>query len=245
MVTAGSDLASSLRAVSIAEMYGNVYAAVGFHPHEARHMAEGDLAALRGLASHPKVVAIGEIGLDFYRDRSPRDVQLAVFRRQLLLAADLGLPVVVHARDAEAAVEAELAAWSAAHANRQPRALLHCFSGDLAQAQRYADLGFLLSLAGPLTYPRNERLHAVARQLPLSALLIETDAPYLPPQRYRGQRNEPCYLLTTAERLAALRDNSLDAIAEATVNNAARLFRLSLPTDRHDLPATTPSATPA
>ena len=238
MVTAGSDLASSHRVVSIAEMYGNVYAAVGFHPHEARHMAEGNLAALREMASHPKVVAIGEIGLDFYRDRSPRDVQLAVFRRQLLLAADLGLPVVVHARDAEEAVEAELTAWSGAHATQHPRALLHCFSGDLAQARRYVDLGFLLSLAGPLTYPRNERLHAVARELALSALTIETDAPYLPPQAHRGQRNEPCYLLATAERLAAERDESLAAVAEATADNAARLFRLPLPVGK-------PAATPA
>ena len=245
MVTAGSDLASSHRAVSIAEMYDNVYAAVGFHPHEARHMAEGNLAALREMASHPKVVAIGEIGLDFYRDRSPRDVQLAAFRRQLLLAADLGLPVVVHARDAEEAVEAELTAWSGAHATQHPRALLHCFSGNLAQARRYVDLGFLISLAGPLTYPRNERLHAVARELALSALTIETDAPYLPPQRYRGQRNEPCYLLATAERLAALRDDSFDAIAEATANNAARLFRLPLPVGRHSLTVGKPTATPA
>jgi TatD DNase family protein len=196
------------------------------------------VAALRELASHPKVVAIGEIGLDFYRDRSPRDVQLAAFRRQLLLAADLGLPVVVHARDAEEAVETELTAWSGAHANQHPRALLHCFSGDLAQARRYTDLGFLLSLAGPLTYPRNERLHAVARELALAALTIETDAPYLPPQAHRGQRNEPCYLLATAERLAAERDESLAAVAEATADNAATLFRLPLPVGK-------PAATPA
>jgi TatD DNase family protein len=226
IVTAGSDLASSRRAVALAGQYEPVYAAVGFHPHEARKMTAGDIQELRDLAAHPKVVAIGEIGLDFYRNHSPREAQFDAFRQQLTLAAELGLPVVVHARDAEAEVEEELTTWAQDGSLRH--ALLHCFSGDLAQAERYAALGFLVSFAGPVTYPKNDELGTITRRLPLSHMAIETDAPYLPPQGHRGHRNEPAHVAVVAERIAALRGLSFESIAEATSVNAASFFKIPL-----------------
>lgn len=228
-VTAGVDLESSRAAVSLAERYVSVYAAVGFHPHDAVKMRAGDLRELRTLAKHPKVVAIGEIGLDYYRDHSPREVQRRVFQEQLELAAELGLPIVVHSRETSQETYQALSEWSKEAKSRYaglPLGMLHCFSGDLAAALRYAELGFFISLAGPVTYPNARKTREVAAGVPLDRLLTETDAPYLPPQGRRGQRNEPAYLCAIIAQVACLRGMESTVVASATAHNATALFRL-------------------
>jgi TatD DNase family protein len=186
------------------------------------------LAELRELAQQPKVVAIGEIGLDFYRDLSPRDVQRRAFQAQLAWAGKLGKPVVVHDRDAHDDVMAILADW-AAGLDRSPLAgragVLHTFSGDLPMAERAIDLGFYISISGPVTYHNARDLPGIVQALPLDRLLVETDCPYLAPHPYRGKRNEPAYVRLVAERIAALRGMSFDDLAAATTANAHRLFQ--------------------
>jgi TatD DNase family protein len=231
-IVPGYDLASSLRAVALArtsELAGKVFATVGLHPHEAARWPE-DGPALRALAAEPGVVALGEMGLDFYRNLSSPEEQRRAFSAQLDLAAELGKPVVIHDRDAHEAVLDLLGPWSerVAAENRldRPFGVMHCFSGDLALARRCTDLGLLISIAGPVTYPASGALAEVARVLPLEDLILETDAPYLPPQPWRGRRNEPAYLRFTAESVADLRGIALATLAEATAQNARRLFRL-------------------
>jgi TatD DNase family protein len=247
LINPGTDLPSSRRAVALAEGYPGIYAAVGVHPHDAATLGEAELAELRGLAMHPKVVAIGEIGLDYYRDLSPRPQQRAAFEAQLGLAADMGLPVVVHQREAAADVLAALRAclhlsvrhkWvgrpspgSAPAPARtagavQAGGVLHAFSGDLAMAEEAVAWGFYIGIAGPLTFANARQLPEVVGWAPADRLLLETDAPYLAPHPHRGQRNEPAYLRLTAGRLADLRGLSPDAVALQTTDNARRLFRL-------------------
>ncbi|MBI2886402.1 MAG: TatD family hydrolase [Chloroflexi bacterium] len=229
MITAGVDLPSSGASVDFTERYPQVYAAVGFHPHDAEKMSGGDLDRLRALAAHPKVVAIGEIGLDYYRDHSPRPTQRRVLEQHLELAADLALPVVVHSREAAQETRDILSRWARQAAGRyaeRPLGMLHCFSGDLAAALGYVELGFFISLAGPVTYPNARKTHQVATGVPLDRLLVETDAPYLPPQGLRGQRNEPANVAAVVAQIAQLRGLPHQVVAEATARNAAALFRL-------------------
>lgn len=227
MVTLGVDLPSSRAAIALADAHEPVHAAVGFHPHDAAAYRPGDDAVLADLCRHPKVVAIGEIGLDFFRNHAPREVQLSVFRRQLDLAVALDRPVAIHDRNAHAAVLAELQAWAARHPRRpEPAGVLHCFSGDWSLAEACIRLGFMISLAGPLTYPKSHDLVEVAGRAPLEALVIETDAPYLPPQSRRGERNDPTGVLAVAGRIAELRGRSIADITRETSRNARRLFRL-------------------
>ncbi len=176
---------------------------------------------LAELAQHPRVVAIGETGLDFYRNRSPREAQIAAFKKQLALARRLGLPVVVHSRQANDEVLGILSEW--ADASSGLSGVLHCFSGDGELGQRYVEMGFLLSIAGPVTYPKSSAVE-VARELPLDRLLIETDCPFLTPEEYRGKRNEPAYILKTAEKVAELKGLSLEEVARITSLNAKLLF---------------------
>jgi TatD DNase family protein len=228
-VVVGTDVEDSREAVALAESDQRLFACVGCHPHSASALDEAGSANLRSLASSPKAVAIGEIGLDFYRNLSPPDQQRAVFQQMLDLAGELGLPVVIHARQADEDAFAILSAWA-----RQMRhshgpqllGVLHCFSGDLTLALRYHELGFLISLAGTVTYPNAGRLAAVAAGVPLDAILVETDAPYLSPQAHRGHRNEPAYLEKTVARIAELRGQSPQQVAERTAANAIALFRL-------------------
>ncbi|HJX60984.1 MAG TPA: TatD family hydrolase [Dehalococcoidia bacterium] len=234
VVMVGTDAEDSRQAVALAESDQRLFACVGCHPHGAAALDEPGRAALRGLASSPKAVAIGEIGLDFYRNLSPPDEQRAVFQEMLELAGELGLPVVIHARQADEETFAILSRWAGQVRQSQGPGLLgvlHCFSGDLTLALRYHELGFLISLAGTVTYPNAGHLAAVAAGLPLDAILVETDAPYLAPQAHRGRRNEPAYLEKTVARIAELRGHSPREVAERTAANAIALFRLPLATD--------------
>jgi len=230
LVVVGYDLDSSRRAVAMAGSLENVYATVGVHPHDSKTLTPSDSDALARLAHDPRVVAIGEIGLDFYRNLSPPDHQRQAFREQLDLARTLRLPVVIHARNAgdeafeilSAHAESTKPEWPA----HRPLGVMHCFAGDLALALRYIEIGFLISIAGAVTYPNAEQTRAVARDVPLPSMVIETDAPYLTPQSRRGQRNEPAYIIETVRFISELRSEPLQVIAESTSANAARLFAL-------------------
>ncbi len=227
MLSAGVDMESSQAAVQLAERHGPVYAAIGFHPHEAARLTDEDLIEMRLLASHPKVVAIGEIGLDYYRDHSPAEVQRRVLREQLDLAAEVRLPVVVHNRNANADMRELLAAWAedaAGEYDGRPLGMLHCYSEDLAEAERYIGLGFYISLAGPVTYPNARSTHEVAMRAPFDRLLTETDAPYLPPQGQRGQRNTPANVAAVVQRIAELREVTPAEVSLQVHRNAETLF---------------------
>lgn len=228
LINPGADLESSRRAVEMAERFPQVYAAVGIHPHDADTLDESALQALQQLARHPKVVAIGEIGLDYYRDLSPRAQQRKAFEMQLALAATYQLPVIVHQRDAAQDVLSIVRSWRAQH-SYHPAGVFHAFSGDLAMARQVIALGFYIGIAGPVTYANARRLPEILPRLPVESLVIETDAPYLTPHPYRGQRNEPAYLPLVAQRLAELLRMPLETLATHLSHNARRLFRLVSP----------------
>ena len=231
ILNVGADLPSSRQAVALAEQHDCIYAAVGVHPHDARKLDGAALAELRELARHPKVVAVGEIGLDFYRDLSPRNVQRRAFQAQLAWAAKLGKPVVIHDRDAHDEVMDILADWAIALKNSPldgRLGVLHTFSGDRTMAERAIDLGFSISISGPVTYQNARQLPGIVQMLPLARLLVETDCPFLAPHPHRGKRNEPAYVRLVAERIAALRNIPFDDLAEATTANARRLFELEV-----------------
>lgn len=219
ILTVGCDLESSRASIELAERHPQLWAAVGIHPHDAAGVDQAALDELRRLAAHPKVAAIGETGLDFFRDRAPRDAQRAAFRAQIRLARELGKPLIVHDRDAHAEVLAILREEQAGTVG----GVMHCFSGDLELARGCVELGFLVSFAGPLTYP-NSSLPAVAAALPVDVMLVETDCPYLPPQPWRGQRCEPAQVRATAEALAKIKGLTIDDVARVTTLNAHRLF---------------------
>lgn len=225
MVAPGVDAPTSGDALALARRYpGLIFAAVGVHPHDAQTLDDATFAEIAVMAGAPEVVAIGEIGLDYYRDLSPRETQREALARQVALARERDLPVILHNRESHADMIAEL--------RQQPgaRGVFHCFTGNQAMARDALDLGFYISIAGPVTFPKNTELAEVAAWVPLDRLLIETDCPYLTPAPYRGRRNEPGYVAFTAQRIADLRGMALDDLAAATSANAARLFRLpSLP----------------
>ena len=222
MVTIGTDVATSQAAIAIASREADVWAAVGIHPHDAADADEAAFAEIATLARQSRVVAVGEIGLDFFRNLSPRDAQERVFRRLLALGRDVGKPVLIHCRDAHEDVLRILAEEHVGEIG----GIMHCFSGDVAIARRCLDLGLLISLAGPVTYPNARALPDVARLVPVDRLVIETDCPFLPPQGYRGKRNEPSYLALTATRVAELRGEPLEALAARLSDNARRLFKI-------------------
>ncbi len=217
ILNVGTDLASSRAAVKLAEKYDFLYAAVGVHPHDARTLTPTVLDELRRLARHPKVVAIGEIGLDYYRDLSPRPMQQWAFADQLALAAELGLPVVVHSREAHDDVLATLQGWDGV-------GVLHSYSAGPERLEEVLELGFYIGISGPVTFPKANRLRAVAATVPLERLLVETDCPYLTPEPHRGRRNEPAYVQYVVEAVARARETSPKAVARATADNARRLF---------------------
>ena len=223
VINPGTDLESSRRAVALAERYDYVYAAVGVHPHDASTLGQRTLSELRQLATHSKVAAIGEIGLDYYRDLSPRAEQRSAFEAQLTLAADLDLPVIIHQRESGADVMAALRDWAG---DGHSGCVLHAFSGDQVMADEAVSLGFYIGVGGPLTFKNARRLPDIVPHLPLSCLVVETDAPYLTPHPYRGKRNEPAYMVLVAERLAQLRGLSLDELSKQVTENTLRLFRL-------------------
>ncbi len=221
ILSVGCDLASSQANIDLAERYPNIFASVGIHPHDAREADESAIAELKTMISNSqKVVAVGEIGLDFYRDRSPRDVQRLAFRRQIALAREVHLPIIVHDRDAHEEVLRILREESADEVG----GVLHCFSGDAAMARACLELGFLLSFPGTITYPKNNAAREVVRSIPIDHLLVETDCPYLAPQTFRGRRNEPAYVRHTAEMIADIKGLTVDDVARITTLNAFRLF---------------------
>jgi TatD DNase family protein len=223
MLTIGTEVPTSRAAIALAAAEPDVWAAVGVHPHDAGEADEAALAEIERLAAGARVVAVGEIGLDFFRNLSPRDAQERVFRHLIGAARRAGKPVVVHCRDAHAEVLAILGEERV----EEVGGIMHCFSGDVAIARRCLDLGLLVSLAGPVTYPNARALPDVARYVPADRLVIETDCPFLPPQGYRGKRNEPAYLALTAARVAELRGEPLEDFARCASDNARRLFRLA------------------
>ncbi|HEV2196301.1 MAG TPA: TatD family hydrolase [Candidatus Acidoferrum sp.] len=213
-------------ALPFAEQHEWIYATVGIHPHEAKEVTTQHLNELGRLSKHPKVIAWGEIGLDYFYDHSPRGTQHKVFRDQMALAQQAKLPIIIHCRDAWTDCMNMLEEhWKPTGIG----GILHCFTSTLEDAKRGLDMGFLISFAGNSTYPKAQNLRDVAKALPLEKLLIETDSPYLAPQAYRGKRNEPAYVAEVARTIASVRDLSPDEIAAATSENFRRLFRLTRP----------------
>jgi TatD DNase family protein len=228
MLTLATDVASSRAAIELAERFANVYAAVGIHPESVTQVETGDLRLLAEFAGHPKVIAIGEIGLDFYWDKTTADLQQTFFEKQLELAAELALPVCIHDRDAHAKIIETLgnfsrrAAPSAMHA---PRGVLHAFSGGVEMARAAFDLGYFVSFGGPITFKNNKQSPALIRALPLDKILLETDSPYLTPHPFRGKRNEPAHVKLIAQQIAMLHGLSIEQVAAQTTHNAFELFR--------------------
>jgi TatD DNase family protein len=222
IITVGIDLASSRAALELAGIYPGIFAAVGVHPHNVAGLTDHDYRELADLAAKPAVVAYGEIGLDFHYDYAPAEVQIKHFARQVDLAKQLALPLIVHDRDAHAEVLAVLD-----RARPLPAGgVMHCFSGDAAFARAVIDLGFYVSIPGVVTFKKAEILHEAVRVISLERLILETDGPYLAPEPRRGRRNEPALLLFTAAKVAELKGLSLEAVAAATTANAEKLFRL-------------------
>ena len=222
IINASFDLPSSQQAVKLAEEYENLYAAVGLHPHDAKLLDDKTLEALRELSKHPKVVAIGEIGLDFYRDLSPRSVQKSAFEKQLRLAEDVGLPVIVHDREAHEDTLKMLRKHS-----DQIRGVMHCFSGDSDFADECIDMGLHISFTGPVTYPKSHQLREVVAHVPWDRFFVETDCPYLTPQFRRGKRNEPSYVKAVAKKIAEIRRTTFPETARRTTANAKALFGIA------------------
>ncbi len=218
----GADLVSSQEAVKLAEAYAFIYAGVGIHPHDVKDMDDHMLALIKALASHEKVKAIGEIGLDYHYDFSPREDQKKWFIEQLRLARDLKLPVVIHDREANGDVFQILKTEKAFETGVQ----MHCYSGSAELAMQYVSLGAMISIAGPVTYKNARKTVDVVKAVPIEHLMIETDAPYLTPEPFRGRRNEPMYVRQTCEKMAAIKGIGWERFAEITCENAKRFFKI-------------------
>lgn len=221
-ITIGCDLATSRSAVALAHRHPSVYATVGVHPHEVKHIADEWYDELRRLAQHEKVVAYGEIGLDYHYNHSPPTLQRDRFREQVCLARELGLPVVIHTREAQDDTMAILKDERAADVG----GVFHCFSGDASAAKEALNLGFFLSFSGVVTFQNATTLRDIVKTVPLDRMLIETDCPYLTPVPYRGKRNEPAHVRLVADKIAELKALSLEEVGNITTRNARRLFRI-------------------
>jgi len=216
--------------IRLAEKYDFIYATLGIHPHEARLATDADFARMEQLARHPKVIAWGEIGLDYYYDHSPRKTQKEVFTRQMELAAAAKLPIVIHCRPSEGSDDAWDDCLGLIREQWAPRGLggvLHCFTGNWPQAKRALDMGFMISFAGNVTFPKAQQIRDAALEVPLDRMLIETDSPFLAPVPYRGQRNEPAFVAQTAQKLGELRGLSPGELGELTSRNFYRFFKLT------------------
>jgi TatD DNase family protein len=222
MITIGIDEETSRKALQIAHAHSGVFSAVGLHPHEARSLDADSVRRFQDLARDPKVVAVGEIGLDYYRDRQPRETQRRCFRQQLEWAVELRRPVVFHVRDAHADFLEIVRDYAAS----LDGGILHCFSGDWTIARRCLDLGFMLSIPGTITFPKSEAQREVVRKAPAERILVETDAPFLAPVPFRGKVNEPSYVVHTARKVAELRGMAPEELALQTTANARRVFGL-------------------
>ncbi len=216
--------------VKLAEQYPFMYATVGIHPHEARLADDAAYATMEKLAQHPKVIAWGEIGLDYFYDHSPRDIQKAVFIRQMELAAAAALPIVIHCRPSDGSDDAWQDCLQLIAEQWVPRGIggiLHCFTGTPAHAKRALDLGFMISFAGNVTFPKAQQIRDAALEVPLDRMLIETDAPYLAPVPHRGKRNEPAFVKETARKIGELRQLSMEEVGERTAANFYKFFKIS------------------
>ncbi|MGD8506587.1 MAG: TatD family hydrolase [Candidatus Bathyarchaeota archaeon] len=222
IVNIGFDVEGSRKAIELAEKHGGVFATVGIHPHNASQLNQDALNVLRKLSENPKVVAIGEIGLDYYRNLSPRESQKKAFEAQISLAEELRLPVVIHDRNAHADILEILSRFEG-----KVEVIMHCFSGSREMAELCLKYGFYISFAGPVTFPNARRLHKVAGTMDVNKILLETDSPWLAPQEVRGKRNEPAFLPFIAKRMAELKGISMDKLVEATTRNAREAFKLA------------------
>ncbi|HEY3301980.1 MAG TPA: TatD family hydrolase [Candidatus Binatia bacterium] len=220
VVGGAGELASNDAAVTAANSFAGLFATVGMHPHDVKDVSEEDLKRLKDLTADPKVVAVGETGLDFYYDHSPHDLQTKIFARFIHMARETRLPLVVHDRDAHR----EIAEILRSEGGGDLRGVIHCFTGDYEAAKIFLDLGFYLSFSGILTFKNAGTLREVARKLPLDRILVETDSPYLAPVPHRGKRNEPAFVLHAAETLATVKGLDLHDVAEATSRNTRDLF---------------------
>ncbi|MFA9559774.1 TatD family hydrolase [Evansella sp. AB-rgal1] len=223
MVVVGFDEKTIPKAMNLVEKYDFLYAAVGWHPVDAIDMEDRHIEWLRELASHPKVVAIGETGLDYHWDKSPKDVQKKVFRRQIQLAKEVKLPIIIHDRDAHQDIVDILKEENASEVG----GIMHCFGGSIEIAQQCLNMNFYISFGGPVTFKNAKKPKEVAKEIPLERLLIETDAPFLAPHPYRGKRNEPAYVKLVAEKLAEIKEISYEELAHYTTRNAFKLFGIS------------------
>lgn len=223
MVVVGFDRPTILKAMELAESYDFIYACVGWHPVDAIDMTDEDLVWIEELSKHPKVVAIGEMGLDYYWDKSPKEIQKEVFRKQIRLAKKVKLPIVIHNRDATADIVEILKEEGADEVG----GIMHCFSGSPEVAKECVKLNFYISLGGPVTFKNAKKPKEVVAEIPLDKLLIETDCPYLTPHPYRGKRNEPSYVKLVAEQIAEIKGLTLEEVADVTTRNAKKLFAIN------------------
>jgi TatD DNase family protein len=221
LINIGCDMLSSERSLALAQQYPTIYAAVGVHPHEAQGVTEADYGQLARWTAQAKVVAIGEIGLDYYYDHSPRLQQQQVFIRQLDVARQTNMPVIIHARDAQGDLMTILN-----HEGSGLRGIIHCYSGSLETARDLVNRGFYLGIGGSLTFTNAKKLKQIVTEIPLAALVVETDCPYLTPHPLRGRRNEPAYVRLVAQEIAALKQSTEAAVAAATTSNLQDLFGL-------------------
>lgn len=216
--------------IQLAEKHDFIYATIGIHPHEARLADEDAFDRMAQLARHPKIIAWGEIGLDYYYDHSPREIQKQIFIRQMELAAAARLPIVIHCRPSDNSANAWedcLQLIDERWAAKRLGGILHCFTGNWEQAKHALDLGFMISFAGNVTFPKAQQIRDAALQIPLDRMLIETDSPYLAPVPHRGKRNEPAFVIETARKLGELRGSSAEAIGEQTSRNFYKFFKLA------------------
>ncbi|WP_431793377.1 TatD family hydrolase [Bacillus altitudinis] len=223
IVVVGFDRPTITRAMELIEAYDCMYAAIGWHPVDAIDMTDEDLAWIKELSQHEKVVAIGEMGLDYYWDKSPKDVQKEVFRRQIALAKEVNLPIIIHNRDATEDVVTILKEEGAAEVG----GIMHCFTGSLEIAKACMEMNFYISFGGPVTFKNAKKPKEVVKDIPSDRLLIETDCPYLTPAPFRGKRNEPSYVKYIAEQIAELREISFEELAALTTENAKKVFRIN------------------
>ena len=223
VVNVGADLKSSKSTVELAKKYENIYAVIGVHPHSASELNRDAIETLKSLSKEEKVVAIGEIGLDFYYDNSPRDIQRSAFKTQIQLAKELSLPIVIHSRQADQETFDTIKELK----DENLKVLLHCYSGSVELAEEYLKLGCYISLGGPVTFKNARVPKEVAKMVPLDRLLVETDCPYLTPVPYRGKRNEPMFVKYTAEKIAEIKGIELEELAKSTLENTRKFFSIS------------------
>lgn len=219
IIAVGISLEDCKRVVSITKQYKTVYGVIGIHPHHAKDIDNKTYDSLRQMVHNDKIVAYGEIGLDFFRNLSPRNTQIKRFGEQLELASEVGLPVVIHDREAHAQTMNILEQWKG-----DKRGIIHCFSGDYGMARKCLDMGFYISIPGTITFKNSHQLRDVVKKVPMNRLLVETDAPFLTPQQKRGGRNEPAYVMYTALRIAEIKGVPVEEVEEITYKNTLDVF---------------------